>query len=201
MRKGIDFYIRWGFIIFKYYKGNMKKHIITILAVTLFGCGQQTEKSTEQSKSAIDSLSNKEQKYTIEKYNENEDETTDSTFSVGKETFKLTVKNYTKGEHFIADTSDNVITLYKEELIDVVINDKTVTIDKSMFSNLYDANTLYHSGFGTATIDKIDKKNRKVLFKVFCGYHNSDAGEMLNFAVSFDGKYEFINIDPLEGEQ
>lgn len=179
----------------------MKKYILVISALSLFGCGQQTEKSTEANKAENDSLVKKEQNYTIEKYNENEDETKDSVFSVGKENFKLTVKNYTKGEHTIADTSDKLITLYKEEFIDIIINDKTVTIDKSMFSNLYDANTLYHSGFGTASIDKIDKKNRKVLFKVFCGYHNSDAGEMLNFSVSFDGKYEFINIDPPSGEQ
>jgi hypothetical protein len=52
---------------------------------------------------------------------------------------------------------------------------------------------LYHSGFGNAYIYKIDKKNKKIIFETFCGHHNSDAGEVLSYSISFDGKYEFIN--------
>ena len=132
-------------------------------------------------------------KYTVEKYDINEDEVSDTTFTVDKIKYNVTIKNYTKGDHIIADTNEYLITLYKEEFIDITINSKTVTIDKSMFSNVYDKNTLYHSGFGNAYIDKIDKKNKKIIFETFCGYHNSDAGEVLSYSISFDGKYEFID--------
>ena len=91
---------------------------------------------------------------------------------------------------------ENQITLYKENFIDITINDKTTTIDKSMFTDVYpDKNQLYHSCFGMAYIDKIDKKNKKIIFTTFFGYQRSDAGEMLYYSLSFDGKFEFIKAE------
>jgi hypothetical protein len=172
----------------------MKKTILFIWTLTLLSCGQQNEKATETSSDQVkDSVVQGGKSYTVTKEESEPDETTDTTFTVGKDKFKVTIKNYAKGDFTIADTSENQITLFKENFIDITINDKTITIDKSLFSNIYpDKNQLYHSCFGKAFIDKIDKTNKKIVFMTFFGYHQSDFGEMLYYSISFDGKFEFI---------
>ena len=175
----------------------MKKTILSILTVTLLSCGQQTDKSAETNNvPQADTVVKDNKAFTVEKYEVNEDEISDSIFTVDKVKYKVTVKNYVKGDYTIADTMENRITLYKEEFIDITIDDKTVTISKSMFSDIYqDKNQLYHSGFGTAHIDKIDKKNKKIIFSTFCGFHQSDFGEVLYYSITLDGKYEFEKVE------
>jgi hypothetical protein len=140
--------------------------------------------------------------YTIEKYTGNSTPIlTDTTFTVDQKEYKVSVLNYAKGQYNIADTSGKIITLYREDFIDIEINDKVLTISKPMFNKVYNKNTLYHSGFGTAYIEKIDRINKKIIFKTFFGYHQSDEGVNLIYSVSFDGKYEFIKSEVPSSEE
>lgn len=180
----------------------MKKIVFYILTLTLLGCGQQTDKTTENNnlpqKDTADVTNNA---YTVEKYEDTET-IWDSIFNIGIDEYKVTIRNFTQGDYIIADTSENNITLYKEQFINITINGKTVTISKDMFKDIYqDKNQLYHSGFGIAHIDKIDKKNKKVIFSTFFGFHQSDFGEVLYYSVTLDGKYEFIKVVVPKGEE
>ena len=175
----------------------MNKIILIIWTLIIFGCGQHGEKKTEINNEQVkDTIIRVNKTYNVQKEENELDETTDSTFIVGKEKYKVIIKNYTKGDFIIADTIETQITLFKENFIDIAINDKTFTIDKFLFSNIYpDKNQLYHSCFGKAFIYKIDKANKKVVFMTFFGFHQSDFGEMLYYSLSFDGQFEFIKAE------
>ncbi len=173
------------------------KIILITWTIVLLGCGQHSDETTKISADPVkDTIVSESKSYTVQREESEPDETTDTTFTVNNEKYKVVIKNYEKGDFSIADTVENQMTLFRENFIDITINDKTVTIDKSLFSDLYtDKNQLYHSCFGKTFIDKIDKINKKIVFTTFFGFHHSDFGEMLYYSISFDGKFEFIKAE------
>ncbi len=175
----------------------MQRIILAVITLSLLSCGQQKDNGVNATSNTEDTPTTKKSNtYKVQKGESMPNETTDSIFFVGGEKYKVTYKIFSKGEYIIADTSENEITFYQENFIDIIVNDKTIHLDKSMFADIYkNDNQTYHSGFGNTYIDKIDKENRKIIFTTFFGFHQSDHGELLYYSVSFDGKYEFIKVE------
>ncbi|MBS1635872.1 MAG: hypothetical protein JST26_08095 [Bacteroidetes bacterium] len=181
----------------------MKGITLLISVVFFLSCGQQKSKplsdhgSIGMAAGAVDTNT-----YVTIPGESPQDEIVDSLFMMGTEDYSVTIKSYVVGDPVIADTSENRIFLYKDRRVDITINGKTTTIDKSKFAHVYpDKNQLYHSGFGSTVIDTIDKSRKKIVFSTFCGFHQSDYGELLYYALTPDGKYEFIRTEiPEEGE-
>ncbi len=130
-------------------------------------------------------------------YNQN----TNKIITIDSTLYKINISINSKKKYSIRDTSNHKIYLFKENAIEITINDKSIIIDKKSIKPLYENNnTWYHSNFANCEIIKVDKKSKTFFFSTFFGYNQSDAGEVIQFSIDSEGNYKYIDIRSLELE-
>ena len=130
-------------------------------------------------------------------YNQN----TNKIITIDSTLYKINININSKKKYSIRDTSNHKIYLFKENAIEITINDKSFILDKKRIKSLYDNNnTWYHSNFANCEIINVDKKNKTFFFSTFFGYNQSDAGEVIQFSIDNEGNYKYIDIRSLELE-